>query len=177
VVRRKFDRLICGVATLVCASVGPARTQDAPSAASRVVIASLANDTNPLDLDFQGGECEIGSSGRTMDCEFQQVFLTISPLEAQTCLVTTNRYARTFEKTAEHVWVSREGPTGPCGMLDVSTLTDEGGGRRWMLEQRQTMTRKDSASCSGPDPKPEVLTWRSVRRPLPCRFVRPGALR
>lgn len=162
---------------LVCASAAPASTQDATPAATRVVIASLANDTNPSDLDFQGGECEIGRTGRTMDCEFQQVFLTISPLDAQTCLVTTNRYARTFEKTAEHVWVSREGPTGPCGTLDVSTLTDEGGGRRWMLEQRQTLTRRDDRSCSGPDPKPEVLTWRSVRRPLPCRFVRPGALR
>lgn len=163
--------------TVVSTTAAPARGQVPAAGASHVVIASLANDTNPADLDFQGGECELDGAGRTMTCEFQQVFLTRSPLDAQTCLVTTNRYARTFEKSAERVWVSREGPTGPCGIIDIATLTDEGSGRRWTLEERKTVTRREAASCAGPEPKPEVLSWRSARRPLPCRFVQPGALR
>lgn len=162
---------------LAAATPAPARGQVPAAGASHVVIASLANDTNPDDLDFQGGECELDSTGRTLTCEFQQVFLTRSPLDADTCLVTTNRYARTFEKSADRVWVSRAGPTGPCGHLNITTLTDEGNGRRWTLEERTTVTRRESASCTGPEPKPEVLSWRRARRPLPCRFVQPGALR
>lgn len=176
---RLVPRVIVAAATgaLVAATAAPGRGQVPAAGASHVVIASLANDTNPSDLDFQGGECELDSAGRTLTCDFQQVFLTRSPLDAETCLVTTNRYARTFEKSADSVWVSREGPTGPCGILNVTTLTDEGNGRRWTLEERKTVTRRENASCAGPEPKPEVLSWRSARRPLPCRFVQPGALR
>ena len=66
---------------LVSPLASPATTQAQPrgDAASRIVIASLANDSKTAELDFQGGECLVTASGRSMDCEFQQVFLTRSP--------------------------------------------------------------------------------------------------
>jgi hypothetical protein len=173
---------MCGV-LLVTMAVGPGWSLAQPSAgvqppaSKRVVIASLANASNPSDLDFQGGECEIDAAGTGMDCGFQQVFLTISPLDPQTCLVTTNQYARRFQKQSPTRWVSSEGPDGECGLLDVATLEDEGNMIHWSLEMKKVATRKDLASCKADQPPPEVLSWRNDRRPLPCRFIQPGALR
>jgi hypothetical protein len=157
------------------AAAQPAAVQ--PPVPNRVVIASLANASNPSDLDYQGGECEIDAAGTRMECGFQQVFLTISSLDPQTCLVTTNQYARTFQKQGPTRWVSSEGPDGECGLLDVATLEDEGQMINWTLEMKKVVTRKDLASCAGSQPPPELLSWRNVRRPLPCRFVQPGAIR
>ena len=112
-----------------------------------------------------------------MECGFQQVFLTISPLDPLTCLVTTNQYARRFQKQSPTRWVSSEGPAGECGLLDVATLEDEGNMIHWSLEMKKVVTRKDLASCSRGQPPAERLSWRNARRPLPCRFVEPGALR
>ena len=71
----------------------------------------------------------------------------------------------------------RRSGTGECGLLDVATLEDEGNMINWSLEMKQVVTRKDLASCSRDQPPPERLSWRNARRPLPCRFVQPGALR
>jgi hypothetical protein len=148
-----------------------------PPATNKAVIASLANANNPLDLDYQGGECEIDAAGTAMDCGFQQVFLTISPMDPQTCLVTTNQYARRFQKQSATRWVSSEGPSGECGLLDVATLEDEGNMVNWSLEMKTVVTRNDLASCRSAPAPPQLLSWRNVRRPLTCRFVQPGAIR
>ena len=148
-----------------------------PSPPHRIVISTLVNQADGAALDFQGGECEVDTDGRAMTCEFQQVFLTASPLDANTCLVTTNRYVRRFQQTAARIWLSRDEPVGACGVEEQATLTDEGDGRRWSLEQRKVVTRPEAAGCKAPAPAPEVLSWRNARRPLPCRFVQPGALR
>jgi len=144
---------------------------------SRLVIGALVNEAEGAILDLQGGECEVASSDGSMTCEFQQVFLTPAPADAQTCLVTTNRYARTFQKSGDRTWTSRDEPTGPCGMVDEAILIDEGDQRRWRLEQRKIITRRDTAACQTTSPPPEVLSWRRARRALPCRFIQPGALR
>jgi hypothetical protein len=137
-----------------------------------VTIPSLANASRPNDLDFTAGECDLDASGKTMDCVFQQVFLTLSPLDKSTCLVTTNRYARTFERESPTRWTSREGPTGPCGVVDIATL-DDGGATRWTMELRTT--NAGDARCGAPEP-PVVLSWQNVIRPLPCTRIQPGAM-
>src|SRR5438552_3473780 len=109
----------------------PAAAGQGPGA-SHVTIPFLANATKPADLDFEGGECDVDPTGRTMTCQFQQVILTASPLNADTCLVTTNRYERTFQKESNTRWVSTEGPEGACGVVDVATLQDDGG-VRWTM--------------------------------------------
>jgi hypothetical protein len=169
------------VVVVACAGASPWIFAQAPTglpaASNRVVIASLANASSLSDLDYQGGECEIDAAGAEMLCGFQQVFLTISPLDPQTCLITTNQYARRFRKQSPTRWVSSEGPEGECGVLDVATLEDEGNLVRWSLEMKKIVTRKELASCRADPAPPELLSWRNARRPLPCRFVQPGAIR
>jgi hypothetical protein len=169
--------LLCATIAGVSSAAPTVAQSRGDGAASRLVIAMLANDTHPADLDFQGGECEVEGTGRSMECVFQQVFLTIAPFDPQTCLVTTNRYERRFEKQSDAVWVSREGPDGPCAVLDIATLRDEGNGVRWSLELRKTFTDRSVPECRSDEAPVETFSWKNVRRPLPCRFVQPGAVR
>ena len=142
----------------------------------RVVIPFLASVEKPADLGFEGAECDVDAGGKRMTCEFQQVFLTTSTVAPGTCLVTTNSYGRSFQKDTSSRWVSREGPTGACGTIDVATLRDEGG-VRWTMETRRVVTRKDAApECKNIDERPETMSWQNIRRPLPCTFVQPGGL-
>jgi hypothetical protein len=146
-----------------------------PAQPSHVVIPFLANATKPADLDFEGGECEVDPSGVTMECQFQQVMLTTSDLAPSTCLITTNRYQRTFQKQGAQ-WVSREGPTGVCGIVDVATLRDDGG-VRWTMETRKVVGSRDaSPQCRALGEDRETLSWQNIRRALPCTFVQPAGL-
>ena len=165
-------RILLAVLVLAPTTV---ETQARPGQATHITIPALANATKPSDLDFMGAECDIDPRGHTMECQFQQVFLTVAAFDAQTCLVTTNRYARTFQNQTATRWVSTEGPDGVCGLLDVATLENEGA--LWTLEARKVVTKRDAApACRNVDEKPEVLSWRDTRRPLPCRFVLPGSI-
>jgi hypothetical protein len=177
---RAMTRLtrLCLASLFLAAGHWPAFGQvtRAPGTRSHVVIPFLANSTKPAALEFEGGECDLDSAGTRMDCIFQQLFLTTSDAAPDTCLATTNRYERVFQRDAPNRWISREGPDGECGMLDVVTLQDDGG-VRWTMETRRTVTAKDAApSCRTPDGPVEILSWQNIRRPLPCRFVQPAAL-
>jgi hypothetical protein len=163
------------IGVLVPIISGPiAHAQPPPD--SHVVIPFLANAAKPSALEFEGGECEKNRTGTTLRCEFQQVFLTTSDRAPDTCLVTTNRYEKTFVKDTGGRWISSGGPAGACGVIDVVTLTDEGG-VRWTMEMKKVVTRRNAAaSCAGAEEPPETLSWQNLRRPLPCRFVQPGGL-
>ena len=184
------SKLISGVLVatgLVAARAIMIQAQDQPgqNAARHITIPFLANATRPADLSFEGGECDIDQAGNTMACEFQQVFFTISDLAPQTCLVTTNRYARTFTKQrplngkapeANGRWVSSEAPAGPCGISETTTLQDDGT-VKWTMETRKLVTRKDAdPACRAVDERPETLSWQNLRRPLPCAFIQPGGI-
>ena len=177
----RFARRTFSVGTLVMLAFSiwrqtPLAQIATPASPTHVVIPFLANATKPMDLDFEGGECELDSSRDRMTCTFQQVFLTTSPVAPDTCLVTTNRYERAFRRDTATRWVSTEGPEGVCGLLDVATLQDDGG-VRWTMETRKVVTRKDASStCQSYDSQPETLSWQNIRRPLPCKFVQPGGL-
>lgn len=143
---------------------------------SHVVIPFLADSSKPTALEFEGGECDLDATGSAMECTFQQVFLTTSGFAPDTCLITTNRYQRAFRRDAPSRWVSREGPAGACGVVEVVTLRDEGG-VKWTMETRRVKTTKDAApSCRTPEEPAEILSWQNLRRALPCKFVQPGAL-
>jgi hypothetical protein len=149
----------------------------AAAAQQHVSVPFLASATRPAALEFEAAECDVAASGRSMTCRFQQLFLTTADAAPNTCLATTNGYERRFEKQGAADWVSREGPEGECGILDVATLHD-GGGVRWTMDVRKVVTRRDaSARCRAADEPTETLSWQNVRRELPCRFVQPGALR
>jgi hypothetical protein len=159
----------------ICSPQVHARQAGAGPQSSHIVIPFLANATRPADLDFEGGECDVDRAGNTMECRFQQVLLTTSSVAPQTCLITTNRYERTFQKQSPTRWVSTEGPTGACGLVDVHTLEDNGG-VRWTMETRKTATSQDPQCRRGLDGQAETLSWQNIRRALPCTFVQPGGL-
>lgn len=143
--------------------------------ASHVVIPFLAS-SKASDLEFEGAECELAGNGNTMACTFQQVFLTLSAVAPDTCLITTNRYERTFRRESPTRWTSIQAPEGLCGVRDVATLQDDGG-VRWTLELRKDVTKKGAgASCQTIDAAVETFSWQNIRRPLPCKFVQPGGL-
>ncbi len=161
---------------VVASALTSAATSAAQSSASHLTIPFLASENNPDDPQFEGAECDVDSAAGRMTCGFQQVFLTTSQYAPDTCLVTTNRYERTFRRDAPDRWISTEGPDGICGILDVVTLKD-GGTVRWTMEVRKDVTKKDAApACLSIEAKPEVYSWQHIRRPLPCRFVQPGGL-
>lgn len=157
-------------------SVQSVRAQIAATSQSHITIPFLANASKPANLEFEGAECATEGGGSRMTCTFQQLFLTISPVSADTCLVTTNRYDREFRRDSPTRWINREGPEGACGLLDVVTLTNDGG-IKWTMELKKEVTRKDgSAACLAMKPETEVFSWQNISRPLPCRNVQPGAL-
>jgi hypothetical protein len=171
-------RIALGMMTLasICSPLVDARQAGVRPQASRITIPFLANATKPADLGFEGGGCDIDKTGKTMECQFQQVILTTSEVVPQTCLITTNRYERIFQRETSTRWVSREGPAGPCGVVDVFALQDDGG-VRWTMAMQKMVTRKDaSPQCLEIDEQPETLSWQNIRRALPCRFIQPGGL-
>ena len=150
--------------------------QTSTSQRSHITIPFLANATKPTDLEFEGAECDVDASGNRMTCAFQQVFLTTSAVAPDTCLVTTNRYDRVFQRDSPSHWTSTGGPEGVCGLLDVATLQDDGG-VRWTLEWKKMVTKQDAApACQTVDTTPETFSWQNIRRSLPCKFVQPGGL-
>ena len=172
--------LLLGVVTSAPVNGQPIRGRQA-----HITIPFLANATRLADLSFEGGECDIEQTGNTMACQFQQVFFTTSDFAPQTCLVTTNRYTRTFTKQdpvdgkapgGYPRWVSTEAPEGACGVAEITTLLDEGT-VKWTMETRKLVTRRDAApSCRDVDERPETLSWQNLRRPLPCAFIQPGGI-
>lgn len=162
---------------------GPGERVRAQAAAStravepaRVTVPFLANSSKPADLDFQSGECDVEASGRVMTCRFQQVFLTVSPITPDTCLITTNRYERVYQRDGEMHWTSRGEPVGTCGTVEVSTLRGDGG-IRWTLEMRTEVTTPAAApACAALAQGGDTMSWHTLRRPLPCAFVQPGAI-
>ncbi len=165
--------IITVTVVMACTQWSVAQT---PSTPGHVTIPFLANASKPAALEFEGAECDVEAGGSRMTCAFQQLFLTMSPVAPDTCLVTTNRYDRVFLRDSPNRWTNREGPEGTCGLLDVVTLTNEGG-LKWTMELKQEVLRKGgSAACLTMKPEAEVFSWQNIRRPLPCANVQPGAL-
>ena len=142
-----------------------------------VLIYTMANASKPSELDFQGGRCEIDQAGRSMMCQFEQVLINSSD-DPQTCTIYTNHYERTFERQSATRWVSKAGPSGVCGVVDVTTLQrDPASEFNWTMETRKIVTNRGAAeACKMFDETPERLDTRNTKRPLSCKFVNPVGL-
>jgi hypothetical protein len=164
--------VVLGLMAAASADGQPARGRRA----TQITIPFLASTTRPDDLEFEGAECDVHPSGTSMTCRFQQLFVTTSDVVPQTCLVTTNRYARIFKKQSATRWISRAAATGPCGLVEITTLQDDGG-VRWTMEMRKQVTRKDAApACRELEELADTRSWQNIRRPLPCAFIQPGGI-
>ncbi len=159
---------------LSSAGVGQGQAPAAPS--QRLTIPYLANATKPTDLEFTAAECDLVSNGEQMACRFRQVFLTISAVDATSCVITTNGYDLTFRRETGARWISESAPAGDCGVVETTTLHD-GGGTRWTMTIRTVATlRADMPECRAVSQEPEIHDWLSVKRKLPCTSVQPGAI-
>ena len=157
-------------------SAGAGHAQAFAAGATRLTIPYLANATKPADLDFTAAECDIATSGEEMICRFRQLFLTASPIDAAACVITTNGYERTFHRNTPSRWSSAGAPVGPCQVVETTTLED-GGSTRWTMSVQTAATlRADTPECRAALRAPEVYDWRSVKRPLPCTSIQPGAI-
>ncbi len=157
-------------------SAGAVQGQSAEARPQRLTIPFLANATKPADLDFTAAECDLVSNGEQMVCRFRQVFLTVSGIDATTCVITTNGYERIFRRDTGARWVSESAPTGDCGVVETIALED-GGGTRWTMTVRTAGTlRADQQECRAASQEPEVYDWRGVKRKLPCTSIQPGAI-
>ncbi len=138
----------------------------------------MANVSEPGELDFQGGTCEIDATGNAMRCGFQQVFLTPVPEDRTTCRIVTNRYDQAFTRQDARRWVSTDGPEGPCGTVAVTTLERDDHSLPAYWRVTLTIRRSSSVStgaCAG-EKQVDTLASTAVRRPLGCSFVTPGSL-
>src|SRR5438270_628208 len=95
---------------------------------SHIILIPMANMSQPADVDFQGGTCDIDTTGDKMNCAFQQVILSPLQDDPTTCSITTNRYEQLFKKQDVRRWVSNVGPDGVCGVVVVTTLQQNYGG-------------------------------------------------
>jgi hypothetical protein len=148
---------------------------------SHVILIPMANMSQPADVDFQGGACDIERTGETMRCAFQQVLLSPAPDDPTTCSITTNRYEQVFQKQDVRRWVSNVGPDGVCGVVVVTTLQQAEGGlpgiwQTSMNNQKIVTNKAASPLCNALTTTPEVLSWNYQRRALPCKFVKGGSL-
>jgi hypothetical protein len=142
-----------------------------------VIPVHISNLAKPGDLDFEGGECERRQD--SMTCTFQQVLLNQAGIPQDTCQIITNRYDLTFKSQGSGRWISREGPTGACGVVETTTLQEEPQGRGilWTMDSQKVITNRTSDACKSLADEPaEHLTWRDPKRALPCRFIIPGVV-
>lgn len=159
----------------VVVTVGVLLALAQPVRAQHVTIPFLANAAQRNVIEFDGGECEPEQGGQLLACKFQQVFLTTDNAPPNTCMITTNAWDRVFRKETATHYVSTVGPEGICAWTDVATL-DDGGGVKWTLTLKKT-ARQPNASPECRIGDTEVLSWETIRRPLPCAYVQPGGLR
>jgi hypothetical protein len=141
-----------------------------------LTIPYLANATRPGDLDFAAARCDVTVDGARMDCRFRQVFLTISPIDPQSCLITTNGYEKAFRRESSRQWISVDEPVGECGVTETTVLED-GGGTRWTMTIRSGPTKRaDEPRCRSEAQEPLVYSWRGLQRRLSCTSIQPGAI-
>jgi len=149
--------------------------------ARHVILTPMANMSQPADLDFEGGGCDVEASGIKMNCAFQQVLIS-PPLsgDPETCTITTNRYEQQFQKQDAQQWVSNSGPDGICGVVVVTTIRQEQTvGNVWemTMNTRKIVTNKTASPiCTALDEQPESLSWNYNRRALPCKFIKASSI-
>jgi hypothetical protein len=179
-IRRARLVRVAAIGLVVLAAAGrpsPAAAQgSAVAPPQRLTIPYLASATRPADLDFSAAECDIDATGDQMECRFRQVFLTIASVDPAMCVITTNGYDRAFRRETAVRWVSEDPPVGACGIVETTTLED-GGGTHWTMTIRTSATeRADQPDCRAAGKAPEIYDWRTVKRPLPCSSIQPGAI-
>lgn len=94
--------------------------------------------------------------------------------EARTCRVWTHSNGPyTFRRIAANRWLSNEGPTGICNVVNVMVLEHEPEyPNLWTYTQTRTYADKEGELCSAIElNKPLVFDWRDHTLSMQCDFI------
>jgi hypothetical protein len=110
-------------------------------------------------------------------------FLNIARIDflkkTKTCIAASNAFKQTFRRveTSDN-WTSNEGPTGPCGVVNVSRFEAERGSTNLTFYRyitRKIITEPKGQAfimqCSDLDQAEYTYDWRSKEHYLPCEFI------
>ncbi|WP_400083787.1 hypothetical protein [Yoonia sp. R78084] len=115
-------------------------------------------------------------SDRTAE-SLEALFRLTHEREAITCRPFVNDYRQTFTKVDDGLWVVDDGPTGQCGIVQVSRFEQsEGDGFLWEYTAQRVITNPSGVSetgmsCSVLSDEPVLYTWRSDAHRIDCTFI------
>lgn len=139
----------------------------------RVGHLETANDAGVNWLYFHCNQ-----AGPLLRCAVFQT-LIFTNIEARTCSVLNDFSEADFTWNEQaNAWVSREGPIGPCGRINVGTLRrDPDAQTFWVYTEKRITTRSSGTLGNGMscEQVPELTlnyTWRAASNPLGCTYVK-----
>jgi hypothetical protein len=111
-------------------------------------------------------------------------FLNIAKIgflkKTRTCIAASNAFKQTFKRVQmSNTWTSNEGPTGPCGVVNVSRFEPEkgqaSGATFFRYITRKIITEPKGQAftlqCSDLDQTEYTYDWRSKEHYLQCEFI------
>ena len=103
--------------------------------------------------------------------------------ELRTCKVWVNSYDETFTRSIRSPhWVSNEGPSGPCGVVNIDVLKKVSSGNFdfWVYDTKRIVTNKEAKEfgdllhCKDkPEPK-MFYDWKQTENFLACDYIKFG---
>lgn len=101
--------------------------------------------------------------------------------EDLTCKITMYRpFELNFKRSTANsrLWVSNEGPTGECGVVNVVSLEQEKDHPTlWTYTSRRTVTNKAGGGimkCDAWDERPLVFSWKADEKMRRCNSIKFG---
>tara|TARA_B100001964_G_scaffold244030_1_gene323946 strand:- start:1338 stop:2096 length:759 start_codon:yes stop_codon:yes gene_type:complete len=94
-------------------------------------------------------------------------------VSTKTCKIHPNSFSENFNIEASGSWVSQTGPSGACGVIRVSTLTNpkKDDSFSWIYETRKIITNKKPKFCAMLDESVQKYTWQSEPYRMDCEYI------
>jgi len=98
--------------------------------------------------------------------------------ETVTCRVWTHSFRETFVQQPGGTWLSQSGPSGPFGLVVVSTLAPEDREARvpvlWTYRSQKIVTDRRTPTGAPADAGPLAFSWKAPAKALACEFIEFG---
>src|SRR5262249_44710128 len=96
--------------------------------------------------------------------------------DVKTCIVTNDYSREVFHwNEATRAWISQDGPTGPCGTVQIGTQHDDSAPQFWKYTETTVRTNPSGAlnglSCSMFPGYTFHYTWRAANNWTDCRYL------
>jgi len=125
-------------------------------------------------------------AGNTLKCSiFQTLIFKPGPSdmvhEPATCSVGNDYSESVFKwNQATQNWISQEGPTGPCGRINIGILErDPQSSQYWKYTEKKITTKPDGVNPDGPSCMQVAkldstfhYTWRAAKNASGCQYIK-----